>query len=334
MSEQAPAPKPQSQDLRGVPDTVKAIQGILNAETAPPEEQKPAAEAPPEEEYQPQPNAQAENAEPEVEEQPTEGIPLDQLESIELEVTTKGEDGKDVAEKLPVKELKLGYMRQKDYQRKTAEVARQREEVAEKSRQAIDTATTQYSQQLQQLQALILETVAPELKDVDLNKLATDDPFEYVRRRNRLDTIQQTMARIQSAQTELTGKQKAEADKKRVESLTKARETLQADIPGWNDTLYHQLMKSGETYGYKAEEIASWTDPRAIKLLHAAEKGRLSAPVRPSPDKRIVAVPKTVRPGPSAENSQAQQRQVSAMKKLSDSGKLDDAAAVIASRLR
>ena len=61
-------------------------------------------------------------------------IPLDQLEAIQLEVEVSGDAGK-VTEKLPIKELKLGYMRQKDYQTKTAEVARQRNEVGEKIRQ-------------------------------------------------------------------------------------------------------------------------------------------------------------------------------------------------------
>ena len=335
----APAPQPAARPV----DPVLRIQALIDAESAPATE-APAPQAQ-EPEYQPSANAQVEGEEqpqeaeqPQAEEQAdseskTE-IPLEQVESIELEVTTKGDDGKDVLEKLPVKELKLGYMRQKDYQRKTAEVARQREEVAEKTRQAIEGERTQAMQTIQQLQALVVETVAPELNGTDLNKLATDDPFEYVKRRNRLDQITQTLSRIQAAQQELTTKQKADAEAKHKEAIAKARETLQADIPGWNDTLYQQLMKAGEDFGYKADEVAQWMDPRAIKLLHAAAKARQAVPAKPSPDKKVVVAPKTVKPGASVQQSQAQQSQARAMKQLQQSGRIEDAAAIIASRMR
>jgi len=348
MAEAAPAPAPQapapqraqSADLRGVPEPVARIEALLAAEREPepePQAQQPQQQAPEEAapeaepEYEPQPNAQVEGEEPKPE---TVEMPLDQLEAIELEVTTKGEDGRDVLEKLPVKELKLGYMRQKDYQRKTAEVARQRDEVAEKTRQAIEGERTQLQQTLQQLQALVVETVAPELQGADLNKLATDDPLEYVRRRNRVDQIQATLSRVQQAQKDMQVKQQADAETKQREAVVRARETLQADIPGWNDTLYQQLQKAGEDFGYTANEVAQWMDPRAIKLLHAATKAKQAVPAKPSPDKRIVAVPKAVKPGASQEASQGQQRRAVAMKQLQTSGRIEDAASVIAGMLK
>jgi hypothetical protein len=259
---------------------------------------------------------------------------LEQVEAIELEVTTKGEGGKDVVQKLPVKELKLGYMRQADYQRKTKELSEQRAQVAENTRQAIETERTSVQSTLQQLQALVIETVAPELNGVDMNKLATDDPFEFVKRRNRLDQIQQTLSKIQNANQELTGKQKAAQQANMQSAVAKARETLQADIPGWNDTLYQQLMKSGESYGYTAAEVAQWVDPRAIKLLYAAEKGKTAVPAKPPIDKKLVAVPKALKPGPSQAQSQDQNRQAQARKQLRDTGSVDAAAAVIRNMLK
>ena len=96
-------------------------------------EPPPAApqEAPQEAQTEAAPNQQVEGGDapqvaPEEPEQPVAEIPLDQLEAIALEVVTKGDDGSDVTEKPTIKELREGYMRQKDYSRKTADIARQR----------------------------------------------------------------------------------------------------------------------------------------------------------------------------------------------------------------
>lgn len=352
---QAPAPAPQSQDLRGVPETVQRIQKILNAEKAPPvtqarpQEQTTAPqEAQPEAQQEPEapagPNKQAEGeeaSEQAQEDAPSEPrrvaeIPLDQLEAIELEVTVKGEDGKDVVEKPSIKALREGYMRQKDYQRKTAEVARQREEVGNSVRQAVEGERTQYSQTLQQMQALIIETVAPELKDVNWKQLAQDNAFEYVRLSNRANEVTQALSRIQEAQQAITAKQQQEHAESSKKVVAKAREQLQAEIPGWNDTLYQSLMKTGmQDYGFKQEEVTSWTDPRVIKLLKDASEYRkmqASPTGKPSADKKVVAAPKVVRPGTVADTNPKAQRQAQAIKQLRSSGKIEDAAAVIRNR--
>lgn len=318
-------------------DPVSRIQAILEAEHAPeqPEgETQTEGEVQPETETEPEvpagPNTQTEGDDAQAEERQVAEIPLDQLEAIALEVTTKGEDGVDVVEKPTIKELREGYMRQKDYSRKTAEVARQREEVTENVRKAVDGERSQYLQNLQTLQAVLIETVAPELRDVNWTHLATNDAFEYVRLRNRADQIQQVLSDVQVKQNEIKAKQTAEQNEARQRIAAKARAQLEAEIPGWNDTLYQQLMRSGEKFGYKPEEVATWVDPRAIKLLHAA----LNAvqPTKPQVGKKVAAVPKVVKPGASSDGVKAQQ-QSDAMKRLQGSGSINDAAAVIRARL-
>lgn len=338
------AQRPVSMDQRGVPDPVQRIQAILNAEkeapaapaAAAPEQVPAAPEAQPEGDVPAQPNKQVEGDEPSTEDaRRMAEIPLDQLEAIELETTYKGDDGSDVTEKLPVKALREGYMRQKDYQRKTAEVARQREALGEEKRQAIESERTQALQTIQQLQALVMETVAPELQGTDLNRLATDDPFEYVKRRNRLDQITNTLTNIQAKQKELAERQKSEQDAARQKLVAKTVETLQSDIPGWNEGLYQTLMKSGEKHGFKPEEVATWVDARAIKLLHKAHLyDQLQADKKePAVEKKVVVPPKVVRPGAVQQVNPRQQQEQGAMKRLQGSGKLEDAAAVIRSRL-
>lgn len=336
MAEAAPAaPAPT--------DIVGRLDAILASENAPPPEKKPAAqaeteqqqtegEAQPEEEVEPSENKTVEGADAPAEEPVTE-ISLDQLEALQIEVEVEGEKGK-VVEKPTIKELKLGYMRQKDYQTKTAEVARQRKEQAEHVRQAVESERTQHLENLKNLQDVLIQTTAPELKDVNWDHLAANDAFEYVRLKNRAEQIVNALSTIQGKAKEVSAKLQADQKAAREAAHAKARTQLETDIPGFSDALYQTLMKSGETVGFKPEEVATWADPRAIKLLHKAYLYDQLKAGKPSAGQKVpVTPPKVLKPGASAGNSQAQQRQAEAMKRLQGSGNIDDAAAVIRARL-
>ena len=350
----ATAPAPQTGDQRGVPDPVARIQAIIDAEPGnsphkrvpvqqaqqqpAPQEQEPAKpEATPEAEAPAEQNRQVEGDEaPQEDAQGGTEIPLDQLEAITLDVTVKGEDGKDVTEKVSIKELREGRMRQADYSRKTAELARQREQVREETRKAAEAERVKYVTELQTMHDLVVQTAASELGNVDWNDLATNNAFEYVRLDNRRKQINTTLESIKSKQQEALTKHQAEQKAAMQEAAAKARTKLESEIPGWNDALYQSLMKAGiEKYGFKQEEVVSMTDPRAFILLHKAslyDQGQ-SAKTAPSPDKKVVVAPKVVKPGAQREVNQAQQRDANAMKQLRTSGKIEDAAAVIRRRL-
>ena len=314
-------------------DAVAMIDAILAAENQP--EEKPAEEAPAEEvaEEAPAEEAKEEESEEATEKPAVAEIPLDQLEAVQLEVTVKGEDGKDIVEKPTIKELREGYMRQKDYSRKTAEVARQRTQVGEQVRQAIDSERQQYQQQLQTIQSVLIESVAPELKDVNWNDLAANNPAEYVRLRNRADQITQTIGTIQSKQKEVVAKQEAERREVLKRAAQESVQTLESEIPGWNDSLYQELMKVGVSVGYKPDEVANWIDPRTFKLLHEAHEYRKLKAGKPPAASKVVTPPKVIKPGATTTNAQSQQRHSEAMKQLQKSGNVQDAAAVIRARM-
>jgi hypothetical protein len=359
MDTPAPAPAaplpPQSTDARGIPDPVLRVQAILNAEKAPeaprapngqftsaqqsaPTEQPSAQpDTSPEAEVPAGPNAQVEGEQAPAEDaQPTAEIPLDQLDAIELEMEYEA-GGQKLKEKRSVKELREGFMRQQDYSKKTAEIARQREQLREETRKASEAERAKYVSELQTMHDLVLSTAEAELANVDWNTLSRDNAFEYVRLDNRRKEFTKTLESIKSKQAEVLSKHRTEQESARREMATKAITQLEQDIPGWNDTLYQNLMKAGiEKYGYKQEEVATWVDPRAFKLLHKANLyDQMQAEKKPAaPEKRVVAVPKVVRPGAAQQVNQAQLREVNSMKQLRTSGKIEDAAAVIKSRLR
>lgn len=323
-------------------DPVARIEALLDAKRQEPIDAAQPPTEPPEqppadpgsEEAPAEPNQQVEGDDAQADE-PKEvaEIPLEQLESIELDVTVKGDDGRDVTEKQSIKELKLGYMRQKDYQRKTQEVARQRAEAETRVRQGVEAERAQYVQTLQQLQAALVEAAAPELSNINWNQLANENPAEYVRLRNRADQVTQALTQVQTKQREAEARTKAERDQALRGAAAEARATLEADIPGWNDTLYQELLKTGIQAGFKPDEVGSWVDARAIKLLHKAHLYDQLQAGKPPPQKKVVTVPKVVKPGATATTSAAQQKQSDALKRLKTSGKLEDAAAVIAGRL-
>lgn len=321
-------------------DPVSMISALLDAEKVIPNKtpQTPDGKAQPpgDAEYQPGKNAnvEGEDAPGDIGEETPEKaavaeIPLDQLEAIELEVEVSGDKGK-VVEKLPIKELKLGYMRQKDYQTKTAEVARQREEVGEKVRQGIQSERTQYANTLQQLQTALIETVAPEFKNVDWNDLAQNNQYEYIRLVNRRDQIINALNNVKQKQQEVQVRQQADGHRAAQAQAQKTWTTLEADIPGWNADIYDSALKASESLGYTKAETGAWLDARAIKLLHKAylyDQLKAGTPA----DKKVVVAPKVIAPGAVSTVSKPAQRQAKALDRLRNTGKLDDLADVIAS---
>lgn len=322
------------------PNPIAAIDAILAGENKPapvevPDDEiaEPTGEPDVEGADAPEPEQQAAPDEAAADDKPAMAeIPLEQLEAVELEVSVKGDDGKDVAQKLTVKELREGYMRQKDYSRKTAEVARQREEVSESVRKAVESERNQYVQNLKLLQQTLISTVAPELQNVDWNTLAQTDAFEYVRLKNRADQINQAISSIQAKTQEVTTKQANEQRAAQAKLAATARSQLEEKIPGWNDTVYQSLMKEGQNYGFKAEEIGTWLDPRAIQVLHdAVQYRKMQTPVT---GKKLVVAPKVLKPGAAQSVTRTQAQAADAMKRLQSSGNITDAADAIRARMR
>ena len=311
-------------------DPVAMISALIDAERVVPEpkpEVKAEEPAQPEEEaYEPQQNAVEEGADAKPE---TAEIPLDQLEAIELETTYKAEDGKDITEKLPIKELRSGYMRQKAYQRKTAEVARQREEVGQKVSQGIESERLRYASELQALEKTLFDTVAPELKNVNWNDLAENNTFEYVRLSNRQNQINQALAVIKTKQQEVNSKIDADRRQATQAAAQKTWATLEAEIPGWNPETYQQVLKSAESVGYTSGEAGAWLDPRAIKLLHKAHLYDQQQSGKSVADKKVVSAPPVIKAGSApAVNKQSQQKN-RALENLRKGGKVEDMAAFL-----
>ena len=259
--------------------------------------------------------------------QPEEEVEIDPDEKwIEVEEVLEG--GAKEVKKYSLNELKAQRMMQADYQRKTAELARQREEVQTQLRQGVEKEREQFKQALDVQQRLVWSLAAQDLQNVDMDRLAAEDPAEYIRVQNRLNKFNQAIQGIQAEQQKLAQQERDYLEK---EVLPKASEQVQRDIPNWGPELKQSLLKSGvENYGFTAEELQAVVDPRMVKVLHDAYQYQQFKAQKPAADKKVVAAPKVLKPGTKQPKETGD---AGALKRLKQTGRYQDAAEAIMKRL-
>lgn len=230
--------------------------------------------------------------------------------------------------KLSLKELQSGYLRQADYTRKTQELAKAREEIQTHVQTAAQQAQQYYLQQLQAIQASMIQMAAPELQNVDWNRLANEDPAEFVRLSAKAQTVRGTLERTQQQLVAAAQQQKAQADAQLAKNIEESIQVLQRDLPGWGNELYQTILKeSASNYGFSQEELNNIWDARVIKAIHDANAYRKLKAAQPEVQKKVVAVPKVIKPGNRAAPSNPAKAEASkALDRLQKTGNWKDAA--------
>lgn len=215
-----------------------------------------------------------------------------------FEIDVKTGKGEKETRKLSLKDLREGYLAKEDYHRNIQAVKKQEAELNDKLNKASLETQQQYAQQLEIYRQAVLRTIAPELNGVDLNKLAQEDPAEAQRIFFKQIEVNKALQAIQDEQSKAVSKAKEEFDKAQKQAAGQAWDTLAADVKGWNEDTYKNLMNFvSSEYGYKSEEVANWVDARAFKLAHDAFQYRQLQKAKPEIAKKVVAVPKVVKPG-------------------------------------
>jgi len=264
-------------------------------------------EAPKKEEAAPEP-AQTEEAPLEIDE-----------ETPFFDIEYKTESGKEL-KKLSAKELREGWLAKQDYHRNIQKVKAQEVQLQEQVKQAQTQAQQQYLQQLETYRQAVIKLAAPEVANVDLNKLAQEDPAEAQRVFFKTLQLNQTLQAIQQEQQAATQKMEGQRKEYLAQAVQKARETLASEIPGWSDDLYRTVLKTGvEDYGFAPDEVSNVVDPRTIKLLHDAFQYRQLQKAKPAIEKKVVSVPKVVKPG-SADKPNSSDAENEALRSLRKTG--------------
>lgn len=261
------------------------------------------------------------------------------LSAVKVPVTYKGEDGQEVTEDLPLDEIRSGYMRQRDYTLKTQEVSKARAAIPQAVEQGVTEARNQYTQSLAQLHALVQQTAAPELAQVDWQKLATESPAEFVRLSAKAQQVQNTLQAIAQRHHEETQRATQAKQQALQQEIAASAETLKHAIPGFSHEKYEALIngaaKEYGQYGVTREDIAGITDAKAIIVINDALAYRALKAKQPSVANKIAQAPIPLKPGTAKSRSDVDKARTEPLQqRLRKTGDLEDAVALYAARTR
>lgn len=190
-------------------------------------------------------------------------------------------DGQEVS----LDELKLGYLRQSDYTRKTQAAAEQRK--------AAEAQQQNYESSLQSLLAAAGADLS-RFEGVNWEGLAAQDPAQYQQAKAIFEQAQSTynLIRGQAEQhmTQMQERAQAELKQRAQESLG----VLKSTIPNWSNDLYYEIGDYAQKeLGVSSDEFNNIADHRSITAMwkamqyDRAKKVTTEKKVKASPQKTL-----------------------------------------------
>ena len=258
----------------------------------------------------------------EVEQDPTEDDEVGEQEEADEEEQTIVVDG----ETFTASEIKLSMLRQKDYTQKTQFVSEQKKAFEAQSQQAEAT-----------MNALMSAANADltRFEGVNWEAVAVDNPEQYRQAKAAFEQTKSTYdyIRAQADQFQAQTQQQDAAQLKQdaQESLT----VLKTTIPSWSNTLYREIGEyAHNTLGVSNEEYNKVADHRIITALHKAMLFDSAKSV--TAKKKIRSSATKTLSGSKADSTKTTKNEGArkARERLRKSGRLEDAAAVILSRIK
>jgi hypothetical protein len=268
------------------------------------------------------PQAEAPAEEPKQEAQEPEQFELPEDEPL-FEIEYKTDNGKE-QKKLSLKELREGYLAKQDYHRNIQKVKAEQAEIAQKVQQAQLQAQQEYVQRIE-LHKQAVQKLAGVKTMQEIETLSREDPAAAQQEFLRLISVNQTMTALEAERQQAMAQHQQALQAAQHQAITKARETLEAEIPGWNADLYNNVLGTvAKEYGFKNEEVAPVVDARLIKVFHDAAKYRQLQQAKPEVSKRVVAIPKVVKPGSAEKPNPAKEATEKSFDRLKKTGKGED----------
>lgn len=296
-------------------DSPASVTDLLEQRWSGPEEQ-PQEDAPQED------NAAIEGEDAPVEAEPTEA-PGEELVDVEFEGKTH---------KVPA-ELKDALLRQADYTRKTQEVAEQRKQL--EAHQAFIQQQAQFQQQysndIAQLKAI--DNQLQSYQQIDWASALDQDPITANKAYIQFQQLQQT----RNAMANALGQKQSEFMQAEQQQTTQAiQATRQAveKLPGWTPQVDVELDKyTSSLPSYVRQEIAK--SPAIYEIVMKAWKYEQLQSAKPQVEKRVVNLPKPVKPGSNETRVTDQEiQQKKAMSRLKQTGSPSAARDLLALRLK
>lgn len=238
--------------------------------------------------------------------------PTDEAKLDETVVTLKG------GEQVPVKELKLGYMRDRDYRVKT-------QDVANKSK-SLDTLSTRVADTAQAIAHFLANQLPPEPPMA----LAIQNPNEYTRQKAMYDSAMMQVSNVlgmageaKQAGMEMTKQQRDELLQQEDAMLTEAFPEV-AEREG-REVFFDNAFSTARELGFSDAELQGVTDHRMFKLAHYARLGMQAERDKAKALKKVSNAPAPVPRGKAQGQNTNARKNREAMQRLAKSGSIHDA---------
>ena len=269
-----------------------------------------------------------------VEDKPEEAqAELQADETVEEEVDQEEELQADDPEEVEVTidELQNSYSRQKDYTRKTQELAQQRKAVEQQQGEVAKNETI-YKELLPKMESALKEGLGDE---PDWNALYQADPIGYVRERDLWNEKQQKLQAVQGEQARL----QEEAQAKHAEQVSAYmqygdEQLIKNHVPEWKDKSIAQKEKLAirehaiNDLGFTAEEINQVYDYRLLLgLRNSWMQNKTQKAVKKKPTQKASARNRVGKPGSVTRKNNSTSLKRS-KQRLAKTGKVHDAAKV------
>jgi len=256
----------------------------------------------------------------EVEEDPTEES--EEKTEDEPEVVSEGFVEID-GERLSIEDVKLGYLRQSDYTKKTQAVAEQRKAAEEQSKAYESTLSA------------ILSNAGADLRrfdNVDWEKAAIENPEQYKQAKAMYDQTRATYENIKRTSDENIKRQEAQQQAEMVEKAQESLTVLKATSPNWNNDLYYSIGEyAKDTLGVGVDEFNEVHDHRLITALFKAMQFDRA---KTETQKKVKATPQKTLSGKKAEPKDLgrEDNYRKAKQRLKSSGSTEDAIQALLNR--
>jgi hypothetical protein len=169
----------------------------------------------------------------------------------------------------------------------------------------------------------------------EIEALSREDPAAAQQEFLRLINVNQTMQTLEAEKQAAIQKHQQVMTAAKAKAIEAARQTLEGKIPNWGPELYGKILGNvSNDYGFKKEEVEQVIDARLVEVFHDAYQYRQLQKAKPEISKKVVAVPKVMKPGSGEKPNPASEASQELANKLKKTGDWRDAAQLYLARTR
>ena len=252
----------------------------------------------------------------EVEEDPTDDAEEEEPKELVFEVE---------GDILTAEELKLGYLRQSDYTKKTQAVAEQRK--------AFEAQTAEAEATMSALMSAAGADIS-RFQNVNWEQAAIDNPDQYRQAKAAYEQAQSTYNYIKAQADQFQTQQQQQTEAAEKEAAKESLTVLKTNIPNWNNDLYYKIGEYAQGLGVSGEEFNKVSDHRLITALWKAMQFDQAKTV--TAKKKIKPSATKTLSGSKADSTKAVETETArkTRERLKKTGSVDDAAAALLNRMQ